>query len=52
MLCFKRDTKAILERLLDNYEDLKLINKEIKDMYFGKNRMDNTLQTDLNDYFK
>ena len=48
----KDDAKTILERLLNNHEDLNLINKEIKDMYFGKNRMDNTLQTDLNDYFK
>lgn len=48
----KDDAKVILERLLNNHEDLKLINKEIKDRYFGKNRIDDTHQTDLNDYFK
>jgi len=48
----KDDAKAILKRLLNNHEDLKLINKEIKDMYFGKNRIDDTFQMDLNDYFK
>ena len=48
----KEDAKAILKRLLDNHEDLKLINKEIKDKYFGKNRINDTLQTDLTDYFK
>ena len=48
----KEDAKNILERLLNNHEDLKLINKEIKDMYFGKNPVDDTLQTNLNDYFK
>ena len=48
----KEDAKSILNRLLDNHEDLKLINNEIKDKYFGKNRSDDTLQTDLNDYFK
>ena len=48
----KDDAKAILKRLLNNHEDLKLINKEIKDRYFGKNRIDDTFQMDLNDYFK
>lgn len=48
----KDDAKVILERLLNNHEDLKLINKEIKDRYFGKNRIDDTHQMDLNDYFK
>lgn len=48
----KDDAKILLERLLNNHEDLKLINKEVKDRYFRKNRIDDTLQTDLNDYFK
>ncbi|WP_298500299.1 hypothetical protein [uncultured Methanobrevibacter sp.] len=48
----KEDAKVILERLLNNHEDLKLINKEIKGKYFGKNRSDDTLQMNLNDYFK
>ncbi len=48
----KEDSKSILNRLLDNHEDLKSINKEIKDKYFVKNNMDNTHQTDLSDYFK
>ena len=46
----KDDAKVILERLLNDHEDLKLINKEIKDKYFGKNRTDSTHQTDLNDF--
>ena len=48
----KDDAKIILERLLNNHKDLKFINKEMKDKYFGKNRIDDTHQTDLNDYFK
>lgn len=48
----KEDAKVLFERLLNNHEDLKLINMELKDKYFGKNNIDNTLQTDLNDYFK
>ena len=48
----KEDAKTILERLLHNHEDLNLINKEIKDMYFGKDSIDDTYQINLNDYFK
>lgn len=46
----KKDAKAILEELLNDFEDLKLINDDIKVRYFGN--VENSFQTDLNDYFK
>lgn len=48
----RENAKIILERLLNNHEKLELINAELKDRFIGKNDIDNTIQTDLNNYFK
>ena len=46
------DAKLTLEKLLDNHENLKSVKAELKDRCMRKKDNDNTLQTDLNDYFK
>lgn len=48
----RENAKIILERLLNNHEKLELINAELKDRFIGKNDIDNSIQTDLNNYFK
>lgn len=48
----KDEAIILLEKLINDNENLELINAELKDRYFGKMNNDNFIQTDLNDYFK
>ena len=48
----KNEARIILEKLVNNNENLELINAELKDRYSGKTDMDKSFQTDLIDYFK
>ena len=48
----KDDARIILEKVINDDENLELLNADIKDKYFGKNDNDDSFQTFLNDYFK